>query len=309
MRRGAAAGVALLMGLSLVGCRFAPEPGEDPTSVVRVDPFGTTHLQVGTFNLDWLTADLPGDFEPRNERDVAMMASLIEAMDVDVLAVQEVDGSEAIASLGLDPIWSWSMGATGWSQNQGILWRTDRVTVTNVREIPLPINDFPSKDPLVADVVTSGGELEFTVVALHLNPYVGWSDARYRAEQVRDLALWLDGEGGAPPPAHDVIVLGDLNDTLDGLNDEIDALEPLEERFVFATADTDDGTNIPFGSQIDHVAIDPTLDLWREGRLTPNGVSVVHHDSTAPWSNYDGGLYNDQTISDHRPVYVDLELE
>lgn len=307
--RGLTAGCLALGVMLLAGCRFAPGPGEEPAFPVDVDPFATTHLQVGTFNLDWLTADLPGDFEPRNERDLAMIASLIEAMDVDVLAVQEVDGDAALAALDLDPVWAWDLGTTGWSQNQGLLWRTDRVTVTNAREVALPINDFPSKDPFVADVQALDGDLTFTAVAVHFNPYVEWSEARYRAEQVRDLVLWLDGQGSSDPPAHPVVVFGDMNDTLDGLNDEIDALEPLEELYRFATADTDDPTNIPFASQIDHVALDASLDDLRAGRGTPRGATVVHHDRTAPWSNYDGGLYNDQTISDHRPVYVDLALE
>ena len=180
--------------------------------------------------------------------------------------------------------------------------------VTDVREVRLPSNDFPSKDPLVAEVEVLDSDLSFTVVALHLNPYVQWSEARYRAEQVRELALWLDGLGPIDPPGGPVAVLGDLNDTLDGLNDELDTLQPLEDRYTFATADTDEYTNVPFRSQIDHLALDDTLEALRHAAGTTEGVQVVRHDRLEPWSLYQGGWDDTQNVSDHRPVYVDLRL-
>ncbi|MCO4772438.1 MAG: endonuclease/exonuclease/phosphatase family protein [Deltaproteobacteria bacterium] len=294
--------------LLLAGCRLAPGPDDGPTLPVVIDPLDDAYLQVGSFNVDWLTADLPGDFEPRNEVDLAMISSLITAMDVDVLAMQEVHGGEAIEVLDLDPVWSFDVGDTGWSQNQVLLYRNDRVALSNVREVGLPINNFPSKDPLVADVQVLGTDVAFTVVALHLNPYGEWSEARYRAEQVRDLVLWLDGAGPGEPPSGEVIVLGDMNDTLSGIHPDIDALQPLEDRYVFATEDTEEYTNVPFQSQIDHIALSEGVDALRDGAGTEAGVTVVKHDRLRPWSDYEQGYGGGQTISDHRPVYVNLEL-
>ena len=297
----------LALGL-LVGCRLAPGPDDGPRFPTRIDPLDPDYLQLGTFNADWLTADLPGDFTLRNEVDLSMMASLITAMDIDLLALQEVDGDEAMDALDLPEPWTWVRGETGWSQNQVLLYRADRVVLTDVREVRLPSNDFPSKDPLVAEVEVLESDLSFTVVALHLNPYVQWSEARYRAEQVRELALWLDGLGPVDPPGGPVAVLGDLNDTLDGLNDELDTLQPLEDRYTFATADTDEYTNVPFRSQIDHLALDDTLEALRHAAGTTEGVQVVRHDRLEPWSLYQGGWDDTQNVSDHRPVYVDLRL-
>ena len=79
----------------LVGCRLAPGPDDGPRLPTAIDPLDPDYLQLGTFNADWLTADLPGDFTLRNEVDLSMMASLITAMDIDLLALQEVDGDEA----------------------------------------------------------------------------------------------------------------------------------------------------------------------------------------------------------------------
>ena len=89
--------LVLLLALGLlVGCRLAPGPDDGPRLPTRIDPFDPDYLQLGTFNADWLTADLPGDFTLRNEVDLSMMASLITAMDIDLLALQEVDGDEAM---------------------------------------------------------------------------------------------------------------------------------------------------------------------------------------------------------------------
>jgi len=299
----------LSLALLLGGCHFVPGPGDEPVPAPPpVDPFDPDYLQVGSFNIDWLTADLPGEFTPRNDADLAMVASLIEAMDIDVLCLQEINGIEAIEALGLPSEWQAILGSTGWSQNVAWLYRADRVAVTNVREVRLPVNRFPSKDPLVADVAVLDSDLSFAVVGLHLNPYVESSEANYRADQVRDLVQWLDGDGAAPAPDLPVVVAGDLNDTRGGLNANVDALAPLEERLVFATADTEQFTNIPFQSQIDHVALDGDLDSLRHGAGSPAGVTVVAHDWLSPWGDYSDGYGGDPTVSTHRPVYVDLVL-
>ena len=291
------------------GCHFAPSPDEWTSATVEtIDPFDPAYIQVGTFNIDWLTADLPGEFTPRNETDLAMISSLIEAMDIDVLALQEINGVEALEGLQLPEPWSFEVGSTGWSQNLALLYRSDRVIVTNVREVPLPSNNFPSKDPLVADVQALGGTLAFTLVVLHLNPYVEWSEARQRAAQVEDVVEWMTGAGGEAPPALPVIVAGDLNDTLTGLHPDIDALEPMEDVLSFATKDTDLWTNIPFQSQIDHVALDWALEGARDRAGAELGVTVVPHDRTRPWSNYGGGIDDQSNVSSHRPVYVNLAL-
>lgn len=299
----------LLVWVALAGCHFAPGPGEwVSTPVETIDPLDPSYLQVGTFNIDWLTADLPGEFTPRNETDLAMISSLVEAMDIDVLTLQEVNGVEALEALQLPEPWAFEVGDTGWSQNIGLLYRSDRVTVTNVREVRLPVNNFPSKDPLVADVRAVDGPLAFTIVALHLNPYVEWSEARYRAAQVQDVVEWMAGEGTADPPSLPVVVAGDLNDTLAGLNSDIDTLEPMEDVLSFATEDTELWTNIPFQSKIDHVALDWDLEVARDGAGGPLGVTVVQHDRTRPWSDYSGGMDEQTNISTHRPVYVNLAL-
>ncbi len=304
--RALASLLCALVGAS--GCHFAPGPGDVPGPDLRVDPLDPAYLQVGTFNIDWLTADLPGEYTPRNEADLAMISSLIQSMDVDVLALQEIDGPEALTALALPPEWAFAVGTTGWSQNVALLYRQDRVTVSDVREVALPVNDFPSKDPLVADVVVRDGDLAFTLVALHLNPYVDWSEARFRAEQVRDVVAWLTGDGTSEPPGLPVVVAGDLNDTRQGLNASWDALQPLEDLLAFATADTERYTNIPFRSQIDHVALAPGLEARRAGAGTELGVTVVEHDLLSPWSDYDDGVGGEPNVSSHRPLYVDLAV-
>lgn len=299
---------ALIAALLLTGCRLAPGPDDGPNPAPEpVDPLDPDYVQVGSFNIDWLTADLPGEFTPRTEADLERIGALLVAMDIDVLTLQEIDGAEALEALGLPEVWAWELGSTGWSQNVAFLYRTDRVLVENVREVRLPTNSFPSKDPLIADV-TVDGSLEFTFVGLHLNPYAELSEARYRARQVEDVASWLDGELDEGP-ARPVVVAGDLNDTRSGINVDVDALQPLEDRLAFATVDTETPTNIPFASQIDHVALAEPLEALRHGAGTEQGVTVVLHDRMDGWSDYAGGWDGEANVSTHRPIYVDLRLE
>ncbi len=284
------------------GVDFVPDPAwSEPGRV-----------QVATFNADWLWDHVGGEYEPRTEVDFQMIGRLLVEHDLELVGLQEVDGDGGMEMLQLPAGWDWVTGETGWSQNIALLWQTDAFEVSNVREVWLPGTDWPSKDPLVARVQHRGGNLRFTVVVVHFNPYEDYDDAIYRAMQVEELHTWLTDvlptEEPSPWSDH-VLVMGDFNDTFGGINRGVDSLEPLEQdpTWTFATWDTDDYTHIPYKSRIDHIMLsDDLLPRYLEAGQ-PDGCKVIAHDQLPPWDRYDGGWGGDQVISDHRPVWIYLE--
>ena len=262
-------------------------------------------VRVATFNLEWLTADpTEGDMR-RNDVDHAMIVDLIESFDPDLITLQEVEGDAALAHLPFGNHWSWAVGDTGWSQNVVVLWRSDRVSVTNIREITLPNTDGAEKEPHVVEVSASG--LDFTFVGVHHAAFTDADSSRNRLDQATELVDWLadtlpDTVSGTA--ADHIVVAGDFNDTLDALNDGYPSLDAFTDAgFTFATEAASEGTHVDYDSVIDHIVLSAAMaSRWNEAE----GCHVVPHDRTSPWSDYEGGYRNTQNISDHRPVWVDL---
>lgn len=273
----------------------------------RADP---SRVQVGSFNIDWLADEYRSEFTPRLAADYAMITRLIVETDVEVFGLGEIEGDGALELLGLPARYRWRVGASGWSQNPAILWRDDKVRVDDVREIRLPGTDFPSKDPLVARVESRVGDLAFTLVVVHFHPFANTEDSTYRAHQIEQLHIWLtDGLPDAPPPEPPVVLVGDFNDTRDGIHPEIDSLAPLEAdpRFVFVEDDCPQSSQTRYDSRIDHLLI--TADLV--GRLPVDGAAchVDAFDDRDPYRSYGGGYRGLSNISSHRPLWLYLAVD
>jgi endonuclease/exonuclease/phosphatase family metal-dependent hydrolase len=310
----------LLLPLLLAGCGLWPSTVSYPEDtgeawVVPTEYTDPSRLQVGTFNADWLWAGYEAGYYPRNAVDYAMVARLFADFDLEVVALQEVNGDAAMELLALEDHWSWTLGSSGWSQNPGLLWRNDRVSVDNVREIALDCNEWPSKDPLVADVTALDGSLAFTVVVVHSKPYAGNEDAEQRYTQAEQLHAWIIDELALEeeraPFNDNVLVLGDFNDAFTPLNPTWPSLAVFEDDpwFSFLTREAEDYSQISYRSLIDHLVVsEPLLEAWQRPEEGA-GCAIIAHDEIAPWSNYDGGFGGGQNISDHRPVWAYFGVE
>jgi endonuclease/exonuclease/phosphatase family metal-dependent hydrolase len=306
--------------LLLAGCGLVPHSVSYPEDsgvpwVIPEEYSDPGALQVATFNADWLWASTEAGYYPRNAVDYAMLARLFTDFDLELVALQEINGDGAMALLELGPEWSWALGETGWSQNPGLLWRNDRVLVDNVREIHLEVNEWPSKDPLAADVSALDGSLAFTVVVVHNKPYADIEDARQRYTQAEQLHAWITQELALEEhraPFHDhVLIAGDFNDAFLPLNSSFPSLEIFDEDpwFEFLTHDTDGYSQVSYRSLIDHLVVSqPLLGAYAE-LGEPDGCKIIAHDEISPWADYDGGFGGDQNISDHRPVWAFLQIE
>lgn len=269
-------------------------------------------LAVGTFNIDWLADHYESEFTPRLAADYAMIAQLIVETDVEVFGLQEIDGPGALELLALPPRYRWVVGRSGWSQNLAILYRSDRVQVSDVREIRLPDTDFPSKDPLVAQVDSLEGDLMFTLVVVHFKPFTNTEDATYRAHQISALHQWLSaGLPEAPPPRPPVIIVGDFNDTHEGLHRTLDPLQPFEDDpgWVFVEDACPGGTQTRYESRIDHLVVSHALEPRVIGPIGGPSCVVDRFDERPPYRDYPGGYRGRSNISTHRPLWMWIALE
>ncbi|MCB9781237.1 MAG: endonuclease/exonuclease/phosphatase family protein [Alphaproteobacteria bacterium] len=313
--------VALIpAALVLSGCVLVPRseqlpPDTGPDYPYDPDWFTDDRIQVGTFNADWLWDHTGGEYEPRTEVDFRMVGKLLSTYDFELMALQEVNGDAAMELLELPDSYDWIVGTTGWSQNLAILYKPAVIEIESVRQITLPGTQWPSKDPLVARVRHRDSGLAFTFVSAHLGAFDDTESAEYRQNQILQLKAFLDeelpvDEAGTDFADH-VIVAGDLNDTFAGIHGSIDTLEPFEEdpAWTFATEDTLEYTQISHKSKIDHILLSEAIvDRYGE-RGQEDGCKVVAHDRISPWASYEGGWNGEQVVSDHRPVWIYVDVE
>ncbi len=297
----------------LIGC--TGKPADDTGAAGPADGGDAgpvSPVRVGTWNIDWLsprTGD-PDDASPRSAVDHQMIRSLVVDHDFGLLALQEIEGEAALDNLRFDDSWAYVVGTTGWSQNLAILYRQDRFTVDDVREIHLRGTDFPNKDPLVATVTHADG-LAFTLVVVHHVPFADAENAAARLNQAEQLQHWLTETLPAERPAQlseNVLVMGDFNDDFDPLNADYPSLAALEDppAWRFATRQTRDASNIGYGSLIDHIVLSEALTpQWTE-QAAAEGCHVLMHDELEPWADYEG-YGNRPNLSSHRPVWIELD--
>ncbi len=267
-------------------------------------------LRLATFNIEWLSVD-PLEFDMRrNDVDHGMIADLIEHISPDVMVLEEIEGDGAMNHLDLPSKYSWAAGDTGWSQNVVLLWRNDRVSLTDIDELNLPGSSGANKEPLTA--VVTAGELSFTVVGIHHAAFTDADSSRDRLTQAQELVDWTadtlpDLHPGAA--SDNIVIMGDFNDSFEGLNPAYPSLDAFRSGgFVFATEAADTYSQISYESLIDHIALSPDLAEHWSADDSPGGCHIEAHDITSPWSDYTGGYRNTQNISDHRPVWIDITV-
>ncbi|PKN45494.1 MAG: hypothetical protein CVU59_08915 [Deltaproteobacteria bacterium HGW-Deltaproteobacteria-17] len=283
-----------ILCFSLFSCDSAEKTADPPTE-----------LTIGTFNLQFL-ADAPDTGEvPRTAADLDGLVRLIDWGGFRLMTVQEVLSADSLALLqahGLASSWRAAVGASGGTQKVGILYDTRVIErLDDVRELDnddglIPADWSGLRYPLAATVRVRGG-FSFTLVCLHLKAGITDGGAAQRARQVEQLAAWAATVDGP------LLMMGDLNDTFEGIHATIDTLTALQEagtdvgRFLTADLPAGDFTSLEFQDLIDHVFLSPDLDA----RVVPGSLATVKFDQDAA---YDG-----LTISDHRPVRFTIKLE
>ena len=262
--------------------------------------FGSENdLDIMTWNIE--------RFPKNGSITVNYVTQIISALDMDVIAIQEVDDIGSFNQLlyNLDGYEGYL--ESSWFAGLAFIYKTETVEINNIYEIYTTSeywSPFP-RSPMVMDMNFMGEN--YIIINNHLkccgNDYLDLNDAgdeetrRYIASSL--LKEYVDNNFSES----NVIVLGDLNDSLsDNLaNNVFQMIIDDSENYLFT--DMDIAYSNPtmwsypsWPSHLDHILI--TNELFDNNSYT----DVIRID------NFMDGEFNeyDQYISDHRPVAIKL---
>ncbi len=281
--------------VSLVGCRkepYPPSPEDSETFAACVIPGTPASLDIATFNLE--------GFPKEGYTSVAAVASLIKALDPDVVALQEM-ASEADFNRLLQLLKGWK-GQYYLKNNAdwNLAWlcknaETEIVTASARLLFEGESRAFP-RPPFEIEIRHKPLGLELLLINLHLKCCGGAENENSRRSASEMLKGYLDSERSGDR----VVVLGDFND-------EIGSSQAGENPFLNFVDD-------PAGYLFADMAIARGSALWWSYPSYPSHIDHILVTNEL-FSLVDtvmvvkaGPCYPDYEahISDHRPVVVKL---
>jgi endonuclease/exonuclease/phosphatase family metal-dependent hydrolase len=270
-------------------------------------------LSIGTWNLKKFSKYGDGEFRLDD------VAAAIQAMDIPVLALQELEvkdgttgeGAQAFDAL-VDRMDGWAgehVDWTGQDTKVGLIYDTKRATL-NAWEVIYKSESwaFPRR-PLVADLTVDVGDrkVEISVISIHLKAFKGQENVERRREACEKLKTYMETR-----PERAFVVIGDFNDDPYDPPDEntftgtfLDAAPGyhlVSQQLPLGTVtSTGYGTSVngdwQDGEFLDHAIIDDTMsDL-----ATKVSVQVVGQ----PPGEWDEWKKNH---SDHFPLLLHMEI-
>lgn len=327
--------------LGLAACALAPiacDPevasdalDEDERRVWTVSEKKVDNLRVATFNIRNYPAEPPpadGSGEVASspsthaeQTDEELLLDVLERLDFDVLAVQEIRDPAALEALlvelgertGATYAAAFSTNAaSGNDQQVGIVARADKVALTDVREHP----EVDVKGTLRAGLsarlasVKEGG-LDTGIMVLHLASGDSAKRAALRAEQAKAAAT-IVAELTAERADGDFIVLGDLNTAreeaeLGGLDDAFAGAElgRLDNASGCTSYYVKNKLGAVAPSWIDQVYVASLAERDAEVELV-SGAHCFERSCQAFESDEPGDAPVYWGVSDHCPVYFEV---
>ena len=264
--------------------------------------FGTDEtFEVMTWNIEW--------FPKNNQITVDYVTQIIQALDVDILAIQEVDDTDMFNQMlnGLPEYTGYL--ESEWFAGLAYIYKTDIIEINDIYEIYTTSpywSAFP-RSPMVMDLNFMGENIfiinnHFKCCGdgiMNLDDLGDEETRRYTASNL--LKEYIDTN----IPNENVIVLGDLNDILtDALENNVfqmiinDSKNYLFSDMEIAESSSTDWSYPTWPSHLDHILI--TNELFDD--LDNSDIQTIKIDEylDGGWSEYD------QNISDHRPVALKL---
>ena len=258
-------------------------------------------LDIATWNIEW--------FPKNDQTTVDYVSDIISLMDLDILAIQEVDDTVMFDQM-LDelPLYS-GYYESSWFAGLAYIYKTESIEINDIYEIYTTSsywNAFP-RSPMVIDMNFMGDN--YLIINNHFKccgdgilDTVDTSDEenrRYTA--INLLKEYID----VNLPESNVIVLGDLNDDISEAppNNVFQNILNDSTNYRFADLDIAMGNSSEWSfpnwpSHLDHILI--TDEIFNG----PNGLEVqtikIDEYLDGGWSEYD------QNISDHRPVAIKI---
>ena len=262
--------------------------------------FGTEDaLDIMTWNIEW--------FPKNGEITVDYVAQIIEVLDMDILAIQELDDTLLFTQMLNNLIEYEGYFESTWFAGLAYIYKTETIEINDIYEIYTTSpywSPFP-RSPMVMDMNFMGEN--YIIINNHfkccgdgnlnLNDDGDEETRRYIASNL--LKEYVDNNF----PTSNVIVLGDLNDELtDSPNNNVFQMFIDDaENYIFADIEIAERSSSEWSfpnwpSHLDHILI--TNELF----------DMFDYIETIRIDNFMDGGFNeyDQDISDHRPVALKL---
>ncbi len=268
--------------------------------------FGTdATFEVVTWNIEW--------FPKQGQTTVDYVSQIIEALDVDLIAMQELDDTDMFDQM-MDGLADYvGYYESGWFAGLAYIYNPDAIVINDIYEIYTTEeywNAFP-RSPMVMDLSFEGENI--FVINNHYKccgdgvlDYGNNYDEEYRRYLANEfLKQYIDEN----LPDSKVIVLGDLNDMLTDAesNNVFQMILDDTENYLFADLEIAQGDNSSWSyptwpSHLDHILI--TNELFGALENNSSAVATLMVDEHFPggWWDYDGN------VSDHRPVAMRLDF-
>ena len=263
--------------------------------------FGTDNtLDILTWNIEW--------FPKNGQTTVNYVTEIIEALDMDVLAIQELDNSTLFDQMMNNLTDYVGYYESAWFAGLAYIYNTETIQINNIYEIYTTSpywSAFP-RSPMVMDMDFM--DQNYILINNHfkccgdgnlnLNDDGDEETRRHIASTL--LKEYIDQNFASS----NVIVLGDLNDNLtDNPNNNVfQMIIDDPDNYLFADMEIAEGPSSNWSfpswpSHLDHILI--TNELFESNDY----IDVIRIDDymSGGFSQYD------QNISDHRPVAIRLQ--
>lgn len=243
---------------------------------------------------------------PKNSSTPATVADLISSLDLDMVALQEVENVDAFNELvarlpGYEGLLSSHTYGNGNYQKVGYVFKSDLVELSGGALLFTQEGyDFPRPAFKVEVSVDNGStSLAFTAIALHLKAGGSYQDRLRRENAVVILEEYLrSAVDGISNP--DIAVLGDFNERLNSGSEVFVPISGSTDRYRIRTQDNSNAGEfsfVPSSALLDHIVTTRDFDAELAGALT----IIPRLDDQL------GGYVG--SVSDHLPVILRVPLQ
>lgn len=266
--------------------------------------FGTdSTFEVITWNLEW--------FPKNGQTTMDYVSQIIQALDVDVIALQEIDSKSQFSNM-VDNLEGWD----GYYVNDNYLglayiYKSSTVEPLEIKEILTSKNRELPRSPYVFSIYCHGQEI--VLINNHFkccgDGYLDHTDLWDEETRRIDGCILIEEYITNNHLFDRVIMLGDLNDDLtdDPENNVFSPFLDKPETYIFTDMQIAEGSSTGWSypnwpSHLDHIMINDVLydDIQGEDAV----VTTIKLDNY-----FSGGFYAyDQDVSDHRPVGLKVKL-
>jgi len=267
-------------------------------------------LQIGTYtlsfftDLDPTTGEWCEGYNHRTELQIKALASFIDSLDIEVLALQEVENAAALDKLlKYMPSGKYAYIISqqqGLCQRVAVLYQPKKVSLSYKGEIPLTlVGHSRLRDGLIVAGEALPDGFDFTMVIVHLKASFDSVSRAIRKQQLKKLGNWVENYFNDPSDDPDLILAGDFNEHL------------LSDTDAFALLNGDLGL-VDITEDAPNKGCSPGNRHWND----PVDHIIISQDAqdeyagTTVFDNYftDSTLLSRESFSDHCVQWADFRI-